>query len=403
MRSATPVFATALGLGLIASAPAAANKDFLNSEAVLVNKAAALPGGPQDAQWSEVSPGVVWVAAQRTVLMIDADANTHRTDPSKRIEVRAVTAQGKVAVHISWPDATMDYAAFGETRSFGDSVALEMPVEFGAGKRLPYVGMGDPQAHVLIHMQRAVIGNELGLKTLRTGTYVGAGFGSLTRAQTDWVNMQMHYDETTRSWSAQFTRTLTPKEHSIDRPLVPFAVAVWDGHKQQRGGNKMLSRWHVLHRPDLKAEPDFLKALSYGYNADDRGIAAAGKPLVDAICAACHRFADKMVAPPQLAPELSNIGVISTPAYLRDSVTKPSQIIVPVLNLNRHYSKSGARDKFGAHANDMTYQWFTPGPDGTHASRMPPFAFPPDQIANIVAYLRTLGAPAQSQAAGVQK
>lgn len=403
MSTAKWVLIASMGLYLLAPAPAEANKNFLSAEAVVVGQAAALPSGPQDAQWSDVSASVVWVAAQRTVLMIDADANTHRKDPAKRVEVRALSAQGKVAVHLSWPDATMDYAAFGETRSFGDSVALEMPLEFGAGKRLPYVGMGDPQSHVLIHMQRAVIGNELGLKTQRKGTYVGAGFGSLTRAETDWVSMQMQYDPATRSWSAQFTRALTPKEHSIERPLVPFAIAVWDGHKHQRGGNKMLSRWHVLHRPELKAEPDYLKDLSYGYNADDRGVAAAGKPLVDAICAACHRFADKMVAPPQLAPELSNIGVISTPAYLRDSVTKPSQIIVPVLNLNRHYSKSADRDKFGAHANDMTYQWFTPGPDGAHASRMPPFAFPPDQIANIVAYLRTLGAPAQSEAAGVQK
>lgn len=387
-----------LGFGLFAAAAplsaAWANPDFLSAESVAVTVTKqALPSGVQDPAWDKVPFTPVQVASQRTVLMIDRDANTHREDPPVMVQVRALVSGPDLAVHLRWSDKSPDRAAYGETHSFGDSVALEMPLKFGAGLRLPYVGMGDPEAHVLISMQRAIVENQLGLAGLRKGTYVGAGFGSLTRAELPWIQMDMQYDSAAQVWNATFLRNTQAKDHSTERPLVPFAIAIWNGSKDQRGGNKMLSRWRVLLRSDLPAEPDYLKELSYGYLPEEVGNPLVGKAMVDAICAACHRFADKRYAPPQLAPDLSNIGVISTASYLRDSITAPSQVIVPVLNLNRHYQKSATPDKFGAYPNDMTYQWFTPGPEGTRTSRMPPFAFPPDQVANIIAYLRTLGVP----------
>lgn len=387
-------FAAALAV-LLAPAAARANEAFRAAEGLRVARAqAGLPTDPLDPAWAELEGTRVWAAAQRTVLLMDADANAHRQAPPLGVEARAMSDGERLAVHLSWPDATHDRAPFGGTGRFGDSVAIEMPVTFGEGHRLPYVGMGDPKENVLVSMMRAIVANELGKKDLRKGTYVGAGFGSLTRANLGWSKMDMQYDDAAKGWRAVFVRPWAAEEHSIARPLVPFAIAVWDGAKNQRGGNKFVSRWRVLLNDAAPAEPKYEEALAYGYHDGEVGNALAGKALVDAVCAACHRFGDKMTAPPQLAPELSNIGVISNYSYLRDSITKPNEIIVPVLNLNRHYSKSKPRDHHGAYQNDMTYQWFTPGPDGTKTSRMPPFAgFPPAQIANILAYLKTLGAP----------
>ncbi len=376
-----------------ASANAQANDKYLAGEAVTVQQLkGALPTSAAAAEWQKIAPATIVAASQRTVLMIDRDANESRNAPPTLIEARALSNGTHLGLHLSWPDASEDRAAFGATRSFGDSIAIEVPIAFGAGKRMPYVGMGDPEAHVLVSMQRATYANELGLKASRTGTYVGAGFGSLTRADLRWMAMDMQYDAKAKRWNAQFVRPWKTEDHDMQRALVPFAIAVWNGDKLQRGGNKSISRWRVLHNPAHKAEPAYLKELSYGYNQGEMGNAVAGKALVDAICAACHRFGDKAYAPPQMAPDLSNIGVISTHAYLRNSLTKPSQVIVPVLNLNRHYSKSKPRDRYGAHQNDMTYQWFTLGPDGAKTSRMPPFVFPPEQTANIIAYLKSLGA-----------
>lgn len=391
-------FVAALGAGL-AGAPALANEAFLAAEGVRVTAAkGALPEGPLDAAWQKVPAATIVAAAQRTVLLMDKDANAYRQAKPIMVEARALTDGERLAVHLSWADSTHDRIRFGGTHAFGDSVAIEMPLEFGAGKRLPYVGMGDPEAHVLISMMRAIVANELGKKDLRKGTYVGAGFGSLTRADLDWLKMDMQYSEADKGWRAVFVRPWSTADHDIARPLVPFAIAIWDGSKHQRGGNKFLSRWRVLVSPDKKAEPEYMEELAYGYNPGEVGNAAVGKALAGAVCSACHRFADKNTAPPQLAPELSNIGVISNYAYLRDSISKPNEIIVPVLNLNRHYSKSAPTDRYGAHPNDMTYQWFTPGPDGTRTSRMPPFVFPPAQVADIIAYLKTLGAPEEEVA-----
>lgn len=389
----------ALTVALTATA-ASANDAFVAAEGVMVGTAkGALPTDPMDAAWQTVAAKEVLVGAQRTVLLMDKDANEHRADPPFVVEARALTDGEQIALHFSWPDTTEDRIRFGGTHAFGDSIALEMPVEFGAGKRLPYLGMGDPKQHVLVSMMRAIVANELGMKALRKGTYTGAGFGSLTRADLAWLKMDMKYDAEAKGWKATFVRPLAAEEHDIDRPLVPFALAVWDGKKDQRGGNKYVSRWRVLITEGKKAEPEYMTELSYGYNEGEVGNAATGQAVVGAVCSACHRFGDKMTAPPQLAPELSNIGVISNYSYLRDSITKPSEIIVPVLNLNRHYDKSKAPDKFGAYPNNMVYQWFSPGPNGTRVSRMPPFVFPPQQLADIMAYLKTLGAPKKKEMA----
>lgn len=393
-------FTAAALTGAMIATEASANDEFIAAEGVVVGKAAgALPTGPLDAAWQKVAATKIVAAAQRTVLLMDKDANEHRQDPPIMVEARALSDGKQIALHLSWADATHDRIRFGGTHAFGDSVAIEMPVDFGAGKRLPYVGMGDPEQHVLVSMMRAIVANELGLKALRKGTYAGAGFGSLTRADLPWLKMDMQYDEAKQGWRATFVRPMAAKEHDIARPLVPFALAIWDGSKHQRGGNKYLSRWRILVSKDQKAEPEYMKELSYGYNEGDVGNPAVGQAVVGAVCAACHRFGDKMTAPPQLAPELSNIGVISNYAYLRDSITKPSEIIVPVLNLNRHYDKSKAPDKYRAYPNNMVYQWFSPGPDGKRVSRMPPFTFPPEQLAHIMAYLKTLGAPKNKEMA----
>ena len=92
-----------------------------------------------------------------------------------------------------------------------------------------------------------------------------------------------------------------------------------------------------------------------------------------------------------------SVSLLSLPGFLlsgcSDSIMQPSQIIVPVLNLNRHYAKGKPQDAHGAYPNDDTYQWFSTGADGQRVSRMPSFAgFSPQQIADLVAYLQTLGA-----------
>ncbi|MCB9647719.1 MAG: c-type cytochrome [Deltaproteobacteria bacterium] len=380
-----------LGAAMLMGGSARADDAYLKAEAVTVTRTQKVPKDPRDAAWAKAPAARVMLGAQRTVRLNDRDANPHRDDAQKFAEVQAYSDGKTLAMRVSWVDPTEDRALYDETSVFGDAVAMEMPAAFGAEHRLPYVGMGDPDENVVVSMIRATTSYQ-GAPMSRPRTTVAAGFGSLTRAPLPWMDMVMYYDRKLPGWRATFVRPVTTPEHDIARPLVPFALAVWDGAEKQRGGNKSLSRWKVLHDAQAKAEPAYLEKLAYGYGAQATGDAAKGKALATAVCIACHRFAEYQVAPPELAPELTNVGVITNPTYLRDSIKEPSQIIVPVLNLNRHYSKSKERDRYGAYQNDDTYQWFSIDAAGKRVSRMPSFAgFSPEQIADLVAFLQTLG------------
>jgi DMSO reductase family type II enzyme heme b subunit len=386
--------AAALAATALSPAAARAEDAYLKAEAVSVVRAKGqAPRDPRDAAWAKAPAAVVLLGAQRTVRLNDADANAHREDAPRPAQVQALRDEKTLAVRVSWVDPTEDRALYDETSVFGDAVAVEMPATFGAEHRLPYVGMGDLEENVVVSLVRATAGTQ-GAPMSRPRTTVAAGFGSLTRAPLPWMDMMMVYDRKLPGWRATFVRPLTTPEHDVARPLVPFALAVWDGASKQRGGNKALSRWKVLHDASAKPEPAYLERLAYGYGAQAKGDAAKGNALAGAVCVACHRFADHQIAPPELAPDLSNVGIITNPTYLRDSITTPSQIIVPVLNLNRHYAPSKPRDAHGAYPNDDTYQWFSVDGEGKRVSRMPSFGgFSPEQIADLVAFLQTLGAP----------
>jgi DMSO reductase family type II enzyme heme b subunit len=373
-----PALAIALAVGAVGGA-ASANEAFLRAEAVPVIRArGALPKAPDDAAWSAVAPTEVWVAPQRTVRLNDRDVNP-RADAGQpaRVEVRALSDGTKLALHLTWADRTEDRAPPDESARFGDAVAVEMPLEYGAGRRLPYVGMGDERAHVLVAMVRATTSG-----APRAGTYVAAGFGSLTRAPLSWMEMAMAYDARAAVWRATFVRPLRAPEHDAGRALVPFAIAVWDGGARERGGNKSLSRWRVLHSTDagVKPEPAYLAELAYGYGPGDAGSADRGRALVESTCVACHRFGAKQIAPPGMAPDLTHIGVIATWAYLRDSITQPSEVVVP-----------------GLRTTPMP--WFSVDDKHQKHSKMPSFTnYTKEQLADVLAYLKSLGvAPTQSK------
>jgi DMSO reductase family type II enzyme heme b subunit len=382
-------------LALASASRVSANDDYLAAESVKVVRAEVVPSTAQDPAWDRVEPTAVWVAPQKTVRLNDADANATRDAPPMSVEVRALDDGTRVGLQVSWSDASHNRAGFADTNAFGDSFAIEMPLKFGAGQRLPYVGMGDVEQHVLVSMVRASESNERGMHGHRKGTYVGAGFGSLTRVDLEGIDLDLRYDQAAQRWKAVFVRSRALKDHDIARPLVPFALAIWDGAQNHRSANKYVSRWKVLYDAKRPPEADYLKELSYGYNPGEVGNAAAGKGLVEAVCATCHRFGDKNIAPVQLAPNLSNIGITTTYAYLRDSILNPSQIVVPSINHNRHYSPSGERDRYGAYPNDLNFVWSAEGADGKPVSKMPPFAFPDPQIADMLAYLKSLGKPEQ--------
>jgi hypothetical protein len=105
----------------------------------------------------------------------------------------------------------------------------------------------------------------------------------------------------------------------------------------------------------------------------------------------CHATAADRGAAPGLAPDLSEIGVIATPGYLRDSIVSPSAVIVPNPNPRQHQDRAG-KDPRQPWPADEGYVWYALEADGRKVSSMPDGSTTPaGDLADLVAYLVTLG------------
>ncbi len=374
---------------LVALAPARANDDLLATETV---EAREVPGplaaDPAAPLWDGLPARAVRAVPQRTVRLNDRAANEALAAAGPRpLAVRAVSDGRDLAIAVDWEDETEDRSRPDATDVFGDGVALEFPLRFGAGLRLPYVGMGDDGMPVALCLQRAVADGTSAREA------VAAGFGSLTRADQGRARMAMRYDRVRKTWRAVFVRPLFAGGQDLRRGLVPFALAVWDGARHERGGNKALTGWKLLRLPRFPLDPAYVAEMSYGRAPGGLGDPARGKALVETVCAACHRIGAKRMAPPGIAPDLTAIGAISTPGYLRDSIVEPSAVIVPNPNPNQHYDRSKKPDAAGAFPNDERYVWYLRDASGKKISKMPAFgSLPKPDLSAIVAYLMTLSA-----------
>lgn len=330
----------------------------------------ALEADARAAPWAKLPATRVLLAPQRTVRLNDRDANEALDvlGAPRALDVRAAYNERDLAIVLEWRDDTEDRAPSTETNQFGDGAAVELPLAFGAGVRLPYVGMGDEAAPVMLYLQRAIEAGSLGREL------VAAGFGSSTRSSLGGARMAMRYERATRSWRAVLVRPLVAAGHDLRAGLVPVAFALWDGAQRERGGNKALSSWKAIRLAGSRVDAAQLAELSWGY--DGAGDVLRGKQLVDSVCAACHRTGDKRSAPAGLAPPLDDMGLIATPSYLRESMLAPSAVIVPGKG------------------------WSSRGAEGKSTSLMPSLAaLPPSDVIAIVSYLRTLGVPADAEKA----
>ncbi|HEY6002672.1 MAG TPA: c-type cytochrome [Anaeromyxobacter sp.] len=376
-------------LAVLAAASAArAGGDPLAADTV---RAKAVPGpisaDPRSPMWDAIAPLAVTVSPQRSVRLHDRKANEALDAAGPRtVSVRAAASDSELAILLEWMDPTEDRASATETDGHGDSAALQLPLRFGAGIRLPYVGMGDEGMKVAIHLQRAVEGGTLG----RDG--IAAGFGTLTRADLGPTKVAMRHDPARGAWRAVFVRPLAAAGIDLRRGLVPFAVAVWDGARSERGGNKALSGWKLLAIPGSAVDGAYAAELAWGRGPGELGDPVRGKQLVQGMCAACHRVAERRAAPPGLAPDLSAIGAIATPAYLRESIVDPSAVVVPGSSAAQHQDRAKAVGPTGAYPASDAFVWYRRDASGAKVSKMPSYAgLPREDVLSIVAYLATLG------------
>ncbi|MCK9373911.1 MAG: ethylbenzene dehydrogenase-related protein [Sulfuricurvum sp.] len=387
------VLTSLLSLGVAASAALAA-------DAVTAVKVANVADA---AAWSKAKFSSVMLYPQTAIEFNDKKANEANEAPkAKKAEVGALYDGKNIALMVKWADGTKDAQSGYVSTLYPDGFAVQFAGATKKAQPLPYIGMGSDGRPVVVHLQKAtekvyepngnkdvgtqlnrqqtgVFGKELADYDAKVASlantdyervFVGEGFRSLTEVKDNSIQSNAAMTYGTNGWSGTLIRPLKDGYVNLGG-TVPVSIAVWDGSKMGRNGLKNLSSWVAINFEGQKANGAVIAEL-----ADSKGNAAKGKEALAANgCNGCHQV-EATDPKSVMAPSLKNVGGYSTAAYLRESLVKPSAVVVPGYNRN-------------AHSNTPWYNL----EKGKRVSTMTDYSSLDKQtLEDIVAYLKTLKA-----------
>ncbi|MGD9970500.1 MAG: ethylbenzene dehydrogenase-related protein [Sulfuricurvum sp.] len=387
-----------LSLGVAASAALAGD---LSVTAVKVSDN--LAGITADsAVWSKAKFATVDLYPQTAITMNDKKANEANAGrKGQKAQVAALHNGKDLALLVKWADGTKSVQGSYSSDTYSDGFAVQFA---GSSKTpLPYIGMGSTGRPVVVHLQKATAavyepnGNkDVSTQVNRNQTnyfnddlaaydkkvaslaktdyervFVGEGFRSLTEIKDSSVQSSASMAYGSNGWNGTLVRPIKDAYMNANGTAA-VAIAVWDGEKMGRNGLKNLSSWVAVNLDGMKSDAKMVAEAT----EMPKGNAEAGKAAVEANgCAGCHQITADMPAG-TMAPSLLNVGGYSTAAYLRESILKPSAVVVPGYNRN-------------AHSNTPWYNI----EKGKRVSTMTDYSFLDKKtVEDIVAYLKTLKA-----------
>lgn len=391
---------TILSLGIAASAALAANPA-ISATKVSEN----LDGIKADSPlWSKAKFETLTLYPQSSIEFNDKKANALvENAKGKKAQVAALHDGKNIAVMVKWADKTKDVEQCMSSDVYTDGFAVQFAGSTKKAQPLPYIGMGSEGRPVVVHLQKAtakvyepngnkdvstqinrqqtgVFGKELAeydakvaslAKTDYEKVFVAEGFRSTTEVKDNSVKSNGAMVHGASGWSGTLVRALKDDYVNLNG-TVPVAIAVWDGSTMGRNGLKNLSSWVAINLEGQKPATAMVAELT----TESKGDALKGKEAAMTNgCNGCHQI--EATDPKSfMAPSLKNIGGYSTSAYLRESILKPSAVVVPGYNRN-------------AHVNTPWYNL----EKGKRVSTMTDYSFlDKETVDNIVAYLKTLKA-----------
>ena len=360
--------------------------------------------GTQSAIWNSAQSHDIVLYPQSTISFVDQNANKKNADnKAKNAQMKAIHNGDSITFWLKWSDSSYNSdKANGQIDFYADGFAVQFATDYSDPTQLPYIGMGQPDNPVVVHLQKA-LGNvyepnghgDVAMQVNPRNTnafekeweqfeekvdalankkyqrsFVAGGFRSTTEIKDASASFDSNMRYSDGHWYATLTRPLNDAYVELEGTF-PVAFAAWDGEKLNRDGLKHITGWTAVKLEDGYEDSVMLSVL----NEQSKGDAAAGKEEFGTLCASCHITSDFEQAPAYMAPVLKNIGGYSTLTYLKDSIVDTSKVIVPGYNRNQH----------------PNYKWYTLDEEGNRVSTMPNYDWMSDeQIENIAAYLQTL-------------
>jgi len=386
---------TILSLGVAASAALAADSAITAVKVANVNDAAV---------WANAKFSSVTLYPQSAIEFNDKKANElTENSKAKKADVAAVYDGKNIALMVKWADKTKDVEQCMTSDVYTDGFAVQFAGSTAKPQPLPYIGMGSGGRPVVVHLQKATAkvyepnGNkdvDHQINRQQTGVFdkeladfdakvaslantdyervfVGEGFRSLTEVKDGSIKSNGAMVHGSSGWTGTLSRPLKDEYVNLSG-TVPVSIAVWDGSKMGRNGLKNLSAWIAINLDGQKANTAMVADLT----TESKGDAVKGKATAEANgCNGCHQMT---AADPKsvMAPSLKNVGGYSSASYLRESMVKPSAVVVPGYNRNAHANTPWYNIEKGKRISTMT--------DYSHLNK--------NDLEDIVAYLKTLKA-----------
>jgi len=315
---------------------------------------------------------------------IDANITT------KKIKVKALYDGTNIVFLLVWEDATKNIEHNCCSENKADGFSLQFPVEYSDITKLPYIRMGNQGRSVVSYMKKAkeTISQEdievsfanlqeyydtftaplQAQKNRDNGqVFMMAGFDFIKKLDESVVFSAMDYKK--GIWKSSLSMPLQTKYLDLKNGAFPMSFVVWDGNSSN--GVEYISSWVGVKLFGQRDGDELINAL----NAQPNGNIEKGKQLVIENCAGCHNFGNTLMAPQNVAPNLSNVGGYSTLDYLKESVTNPSAVLVT-----------------NYHSNvQSNFPWYEQNEDGNISSTMPSYDWMDEtSINDIVSFLHSL-------------
>lgn len=359
---------------------------------------------PNSKAWLSASFDELTLYPQTTIKLFDKVANEmNANNRAKKVKIKALYDGKNISFLLKWKDKTQSVQKADSSTVYGDGFALQFAQDYSDVTKLPYIGMGSEGRSVIIHLAKAsegvyepngnkdvfhqvnpsnqnLFGEDLKVyndvltkikEVQYQRNFIASGFRSMTQIRDEdaKIHMYMSYDD--GYWSATLSQPLKTEYLNLDSGAFPVAFAIWDGEKNNRDGLKLLSSWIPVKLVGKSGGDELISILS----AKPTGDVKNGEKLALENCIACHRYKNRVMASEFMAPNLSNIGGYATKEYLKESIEKPSAVVVP------GYNKK-------AHPNDA---WYTLDENGKRLSTMPPYDWMDEKSKDdLVAFLATL-------------
>ena len=299
--------------------------------------------GPESKAWFSTGFVDVMLYPQTINKVIDGEAGM-LDEKAKKARVKALYDGNNISFLIQWKDSTKNIPEDCCSKSHVDGFALQFPIDYSDGTKLPYISMGSKDRAVVVHLQKAakeeyepngfqaleeyydafhepIKGNE---KTDNGRVFIMEGFRSMTESKNDNVPVVMDMIYKNGVWKGTLSRPLNTEYLDLKNGAFPMSVIAWDGDLNSSDGVEYLSSWIGVKLLGERGGGELLDTLK----SQGDGDIYDGEKLAIENCAACHNFDKSVTAPAYMAPNLSNVGGYATAQYLMESIIDPNAVVV---------------------------------------------------------------------------